>query len=361
MKRKILLTMTLFALAATLGFAKKPAERWSEEKANAWMAKQGWIVGCDYVCATAINQIEMWQAETFDPAMMDKEMGWAEGLGFNTVRVFLSDLVYTADPKGFKARFEEFLGIIEKHHIRAIVTFWTNGGKCKNPKLGKQPESVQGVHNSQWCMVPGTEVVNDPTKWHELEVMVKDIIKTYKNDDRILFWCLYNEPQNTQRGVKKTLPLMKETFRWAREINPSQPLTAPIWEIPSSLTPQMPTVTWVWENSDIISFHCYKEPGYLEKFIKLLLPYNRPLVCTEYMGRPKSTFKECMPILKKYNVGAINFGFTAGKCNFHLQWTSKAGDPEPKVWFHDIFRLDGTPYSQEEVDFIREMTGVSKK
>ena len=193
--------MTLFALAATLGFAKKPAERWSEEKANAWMAEQGWIVGCDYVCATAINQIEMWQAETFDPATMDKEMGWAEGLGFNTVRVFLSDLVYTADPKGFKARFEEFLGIIEKHHIRAIVTFWTNGGKCKNPKLGKQPESVQGVHNSQWCMVPGTEVVNDPTKWHELEVMVKDIIKTYKNDDRILFWCLYNEPQNTQRGV----------------------------------------------------------------------------------------------------------------------------------------------------------------
>ena len=172
MKRKILLTMTLFALAATLGFAKKPAERWSEEKANAWMAKQGWIVGCDYVCATAINQIEMWQAETFDPATMDKEMGWAEGLGFNTVRVFLSNLVYTADPKGFKARFEEFLGIIEKHHIRAIVTFWTNGGKCKNPKLGKQPESVQGVHNSQWCMVPGTEVVNDPTKWHELEVMV---------------------------------------------------------------------------------------------------------------------------------------------------------------------------------------------
>jgi hypothetical protein len=68
-----------------------------------------------------------------------------------------------------------------------------------------------------------------------------------------------------------------------------------------------------------------------------------------------------MPILKKHNVGAINFGLTAGKCNFHLQWSSRAGDPEPEVWFHDIYRIDGSAYSDKEVEFIRTMTNVNEK
>lgn len=356
MKRVI----SIFAFAMLLplmAFAAKPAGRWSEQKANEWYQRQGWIVGCDYVCATAINQIEMWQAETFDPATMDREMALAEGLGFNTVRVFLSDMVYDADPEGFKQRLDRFLDICDKHGIRAILTFWTNGGKCENPKLGKQPESVQGVHNSQWCMSPGTEAVNDPSQWGRLERYVKDILKSFRNDDRVLLWCLYNEPENFRRGVKTSLPLMRETYRWAREVNPSQPITSPMWGAPSLSRTNLAVVSFLMENSDVISFHCYDDPKTMSRFIYRLKDYNRPLICTEYMGRPKSTFKEVMPILKKNNVGAISWGLTAGKCNFHLQWSSKAGDPEPKVWFHDIYRLDGTPYSQEEVDFVRKMTG----
>lgn len=82
------------------------------------MADKGWIVGCDYVPSTAINQIEMWQAETFDPETIDRELGFAEGLGFNTVRIFFSNLVYTADPAGFKERFSQFLELCDKHGIR---------------------------------------------------------------------------------------------------------------------------------------------------------------------------------------------------------------------------------------------------
>ncbi len=362
MRKVILITFSTVIVSTVCMAQDRPAERWSEEKANEWAADKGWIVGCNYVCATAINQIEMWQQETFDPATMDRELALAEGLGFNTVRVFLSNLVYTADPEGFKDRFDEFLSICEKHRQRALVTFWTNGGKCEDPKLGPQPETVQGVHNSQWCMTPGAEVVNDPTRWGELEIMVKDILRTYADDDRILMWCLYNEPENIRRGVKSSLPLLRETFKWAREVNPSQPLTSPVWTAPG-LAPagtgqrtNMPTVSYVWENSDVISFHSYTNGDVMERFVKLMLPYNRPIICTEYMGRPLSTFEECMPVLKKYNVGAINFGLAVGKGNFHLQWKSKAGDPEPEVWFHDIYRLDGSPYSAKEVEFIRNMT-----
>jgi hypothetical protein len=207
-------------------------------------------------------------------------------------------------------------------------------------------------------MTPGADVVNDPAKWGELETMVKDILRTYAQDDRILMWCLYNEPENIRMGVKTSLPLLRETFKWAREVNPSQPLTSPAWTAPGLVRTDMPAVSFIWENSDVITFHSYTNGKEMEKFIKLLLPYNRPVICTEYMGRPMSTFEECMPVLKKYNAGAISFGLTAGKCNFHLQWSSKAGDPEPDVWFHDIYRLDGTPYSEPEVEFIRNMTKI---
>ena len=32
--------------------------------------------------------------------------------------------------------------------------------------------------------------------------------------------------------------------------------------------------------------------------------------------------------------------------------------PEPPLWFHDIFRTDGTPFDRKEVEFIKEMTRV---
>lgn len=366
MKTKLIVLTTLL-LTLTSVLSAKNYQRWSVEKAQAWAADKGWIVGCNYVTATAINQIEMWQAESFDPETMDRELALVQGLGFNTVRVFFSNLVYTDDPKGFKDRFEQFLDLCEKYNIRALPTFWTNGGKCIEPKLGKQPEAIKGNHNSQWVTTPGAAYVNHPEKWGELEKMVKDIIKTYRADDRILMWCLYNEPENLRRGVKTSVPLMKATFEWARSCNPSQPLTCPIWREVGVQGTSLPEVTFILENSDVLTFHCYSKAPILEKLIKSLLPYNRPMVCTEYLRRPISTFEETMPIFKKYNVGAINFGLTAGKCNFNYPWNKvdKNGNSipwteEPEIWFHDIYNLDGTPWKAEEVDFIRKMTGVSK-
>lgn len=344
-------------------------DKWSVEQAVSWASAQEWTVGCNYVTSTAINQIEMWQAESFDPETMDVELGRAESLGFNVVRVFLSTHVYFDDPKGFKKRFSEFLSICDRHGIKALPTFWTNGGKCESPKLGKQPESVRGVHNSQWIMTPGAEYVNDSSRWPELERMVKDIIRTYRKDGRILMWCLYNEPENLRRGVRSSVPLMEETFRWARSCNPSQPLTAPLWHPVGSRNTSLPEVVCALDNSDVISFHCYDDKVTLENFIKSLLPFGRPMICTEYMRRPKSTFGDALPVFKKYGVGAISWGLTAGKCNFNFPWNKTDAEgksipweyDEPEVWFHDIYRIDGTPYSTEEVDFIRSMTGQSSR
>ena len=155
MKKSIIYcAIALFAAASCGKEAPAPAQRWSEERANAWYAEQEWPVGFNYVAATAINQFEMWQAESFDPKTIDYEMSKAEELGFNTVRIFLHDMVWEADPAGFKQRIDAFLGICRSHGIKTIVTFFTNGGRFENPQLGKQPESIQGIHNSQWIQSP---------------------------------------------------------------------------------------------------------------------------------------------------------------------------------------------------------------
>jgi hypothetical protein len=51
-----------------------PSGRWTEAEANAWYRQQPFLVGSNYNPATAINVLEMWQAETFDPKRIDLEL-----------------------------------------------------------------------------------------------------------------------------------------------------------------------------------------------------------------------------------------------------------------------------------------------
>jgi len=338
--------------------ASVPAQRWSEQKATQWYASQGWPIGINYVSSNAVNQFEMWQDETFDGNLIDRELSLAEGLGFNAVRIFLHDMLWEKDPTWFKNRISEFLEICDRHGMKAIVTFFTNGGTFDRPVLGKQPDPIQGLHNSRWIQSPGAQNVNNPDAWPRLEKYVKDVMTEFKDDDRVLYWCLYNEPENF-KGSANSMPLLREVFKWGREVNPSQPLTSPIWLRPGykGTKTALDIVSFLGENCDIMTFHCYYGHEEMQLFIDMLKRFGRPMICQEYMGRPQSTFEDVLPILKKENVGAISWGLVKGKCNFHLQWGSREGDPESDVWFHDIFNQDGTPYSEEEIAFIRSITG----
>ncbi len=328
-------------------------ERWSVERANEWYARYPWICGCNYVTSTAVNQLEMWQADTFDPQTIDHELGMAEEIGLNTVRVFLHDQAWAQDPEGFKKRLSAFLGICEKHHIKALITFFTNGGRGTPIKIGKQPDPIPGVHNSRWLQSPGAAVVNDPEKWAYLEDYVKDILSTYAEDERVLCWCLYNEPESTRNG-NQCLPLLRKIWQWGREVDPSQPFTAPIFFLPMHERTNFPVCCFIGENCDVMSFHCYENPETVKEMIKLTSSFGRPVLCTEYVRRPANNFFNVTPMLKEANVGAIHFGLVNGKCN--LQFFNRKDLPEPKIWKHDIFRVDGTPYDPDEVELIKQMT-----
>lgn len=347
--RQLALTVCLLCIALCL--AGQPV--WTLDQAKAWALKQPWLAGCNFIPSSAINELEMWQAETFDLPTIDRELGWAEGLGFNTVRVYLHNLLWQHDRDGFVGRMNRFLETTRRHQIRVIFVLFDD---CwlPNPKPGKQPKPVPGVHNSGWLRAPGPAIVSDPSAWPLLEDYTKGVLTAFKDDDRILMWDLYNEPGNSGMTAM-TYPLLEKVFEWAWSVRPSQPLTCATWNHDK---PFERYNQFQLEHSDVITFHNYNNPENLEQEIIRLNGFGRPLVCSEYMARTNnSTFEKNMPVLKKYGVGAISWGLVSGKTNTIFPWGSREGSPEPAVWFHDLFRTDGTPFDPREVQLIRQLTG----
>jgi len=345
--------------------------RWSEDRVNQWYGKQPWIVGANYVPSDAINQLEMWQAGTFDPVEIDREFGWAEGMGMNTMRVFLHNLLWEQDADGFLNRMDQFLAIANKHHIRPIFVLFDS---CwdPDPKLGPQRLPIPGVHNSGWVQAPGRAILADPKQYPRLKSYVQGVVGAFANDPRILAWDMWNEPDNDNALAYKkvelpnkqelVLALLPQTFAWARAVHPTQPLTSGVWTGDWSLLAKMTPVTQVQiEQSDFISFHNYDWADVFEKAIRNLEQFHRPLICTEYMARGAgSTFDTILPIAEKYHVGAINWGLVKGRSQTYLPWDSWKRPyitDKPTLWFHDVFYEDGTPYRQREVDIMRSLTG----
>lgn len=357
-------------------FNEKPAEKspvtvWSQTKAKEWSVKQGWLIGANFIPSTAINQLEMWQEDSFDTLTIGRELAWAKGIGMNTARVYLHDLLYEQDSIGFFKRINTFLVIAERNQIKPLFVFFDS---CWDPfpRAGKQRAPKPFVHNSGWIQSPGQTALKDTTQHPRLERYIKGVLTRFKDDERILAWDLWNEPDNMTgpsyekvelpNKVEYILPLLKKTFLWARAIDPSQPLTSGIWSGDWSAHNKMKPIEQLQvEQSDIITFHNYDSPEEFEKRINWLERYKRPMICTEYMARPNgSTFAGFLPIAKKYNVGMVNWGFVDGKSQTKYPWDSwtKSYNAEPPVWFHDILKRDGSSYNKEEVALIRSLTGV---
>jgi hypothetical protein len=345
-------------------------QRWTEDKASAWYSAQPWPVGANFLPSNAINELEMWQPETFDPTTIDRELGWAEAIGMNTMRVFLHNLLWEQDPQGFQKRMDTFLSIAARHHIKPVFVLFDS---CWDPypKLGPQHPPIPGVHNSGWVQAPGISVLTDATQYPRLESYVKGVVGAFANDERILAWDVWNEPDNANdSSYGKTEPknksdlvlqLLPQVFAWARSARPIQPLTSGVWRGDWTSVDKMPPMARVQiEQSDVISFHNYGWPEQFEKRIQELQQFHRPIICTEYMARGAgSLFDTVLPVAKKYHVGAINWGLVAGKSQTYLPWDSWQRpyvERPPTIWFHDVFFPDGKPYRDREAEIIRNLT-----
>jgi cellulase (glycosyl hydrolase family 5) len=365
----IFLSLILSALATF----SATAQPWPAKQANDWYSHQPFLVGSNFIPSTAINQLEMWQADTFDLPTIDRELGFAEGLGMNTMRVFLHNLLWQQDSQGFLQRMDEFLKVADKHHIRITFVIFDSVWD-PNPKLGKQREPRPHVHNSGWVQSPGADMLQHPQRWEkELKPYVEGVIGHFRDDKRVLMWDLMNEPDNNNppykgkelaKKAQPSLELLKQEWVWAREVKPSQPLTSGVWRDDWSKDEKLSEMArFQLQNSDVLTFHSYGPPEEMRSRIESLRRFGRPIICTEYMARPLgSTFQTILPLLKGAHVGAYNWGFVSGKSQTIYPWDSweKKYTAEPPVWFHDIFRPDGTPFSPEEVAVIRQVTGKAE-
>ncbi len=331
----------------------KEGQGWSKERAWAYVKAQALPLGCNYLPSQAVNQVQMWQKGGFDPKAIEAELGLAASLGFNCLRVYLHDIPWRYDQTGFTQRLQRFLDICASLGLRIIPVLFDDCWN-DNPRPGRQKAPILGVHNSRWLRSPGSRVINNPKSWAAQEDYLSSIVSIFKEDERIYAWDLYNEIGNSVGFLPNSTRFLGSCFSWARRISPQAPLTSSIWK------------SSVWfggvneflaRNSDIISFHDYSPLAGLEGRIKSLSRYGKPLVCTEYMARSQgSRFESHLPRLMELGVGALNWGLVAGRSQTFMPWGSRPGSSEPELWFHDIFRPDGSPYDPQELEVIRSQS-----
>ena len=343
----ILLIMNLAALDA-----QSHDSKWSSDKAWKWYNDNPWICGFNYIPSSCINYTAMWDKTSFSPEVIDRELSLAEATGFNTVRVVLQFIVWEDDPQYFKDVFATFLSICSRHKMKVMPAFFDDCvfGTNIDPSLGKQPEPFEGWYAWAWSPSPGHTMVADSATWPRLEKYVKDVTGTFRNDPSILIWDLFNEPRNT------SLPLVRRVFRWAREINPSQPLTVCIFG-------DQKLQNFISANSDIITFHNYSPKEDVEKTILSLKQYNRPVICTEWLNRPMgSTVESVLPLFYSENVGCLHWGLVNGKTQTDLPWGHRPGDgPYNRIWQHDLYTADLKVYSPYDIEVFKSFIGKSKE
>ena len=387
MKKIIKLICIIFLSLIFIQCQKSPSPvadyRWTEERAWQWHNENGWMVGTNFNPSTSINQLEFWQEDTYDPETIERELEWSAELGMNMHRVYLHNLLWDQDSIGFLERVDNYLNISESKDIKTLFVLLDDVWHPV-PKLGKQPEPIPFVHNSGWVQAPGSEILGDSSRHDELKNYVKGVISHFAYDKRVVGWDLYNEPDNVAssdpenlvnninfRGLNRgpevkekhiySLSLLKKIFMWAREVNPSQPLTVGLWkdsETWNDIDSLSAIDRFAISNSDVISFHAYGDLEETRKKIEDLEQFNRPLLCTEYLARgEQNTFQIMLPLFKEKEIAAVNWGFVAGKTNTAFPWSSwqVEFDSLPKIWHHDIYLPDKTPYDEKEIAFLKDI------
>ena len=368
------LVSAFFLFSAAVTLAQTP--QWTPAAAADWYSKQPWPVGSNYIQSNTVNQIEMWQQETFDSERVDLELKWAEEVGINTLRVFLNDQVWTKDPRGTQGRMSSLLKVADKHRMKVIFVLFDSSGD-PYPEIGRQHQPKPGVRNSLWAQSPGAKGLTDQKSVEAALLYAENVVAVFNIDKRILAWDVWNEPENMNAGrfsnseppnktelIKAILP---KAFQYVRAGNPTQPVTSGLWSNGdwSSMASLSPIEKMQVELSDFVTFQNYDGPAEFEKRVKWLQAFGRPVMCTGFLNRTQgSTFEAILPVAQKYNVGALARDLVAGKTQTWLpsdSWKTPYVDRKPEVWVQDIFTSTGPPYRKQETDFIKQMIATSAK
>jgi hypothetical protein len=173
-------------------------------------------------------------------------------------------------------------------------------------------------------------------------------MKQFKRDSRVLYWDLYNTAGNSELW-EVTLPLMDQTFQWARDVNPEQPLAVAAWtKFGSAMSARM------LERSDLVSFQSFDNEQQVAAIIELLQRYKRPMICSDWLLRQQDNrFDNILPLFAVHRVGWFNHGLANGKTQAWIQQKLYRSKRDPELWQHDVLKADGTAYNAKEVELIQ--------
>ena len=358
-------------------------QRWSIDKAWTWYNSRPWLRGCNYMSADCANRVDQWQELGFEERFKttESEFKLLKQTGFNTIRIIPEFVVWQQEHDGFMQRFERYLSLCNKYGISCMVVL---ANDCMPPKTDKWEMPYIGEQHYDWGYHGGKKhsqhgvhlgpaphfYLDDEKSREEYLKMVRELVTTYKDDERICVWDVYNEPGNSRRGAI-TLPNVKRMFEVVRECDPCQPLTSGVFAPKGDEDiPWTEVERYILDNSDIISYHSYAKFLDHIRLIKRLKKEGRPIINTEWLGRTLgNTVFDNFPLFYLENIGCYNWGFVAGKYQTYEPWEAtwaqyEAGertDVDFTKWFHDLYRPNHRPYDPKEIELIKEICAIADK
>lgn len=176
--------------------------------------------GAVYYPSYALNAPQFWK--WYDHDLIDMEMGYAEKLGINAFRIWVSYEYWLEDPEHFEAGFKDFLELAEAHEIKIMVSLFEGCGDSYDYNSVHTWRRIYTGDACGWAITsPAAAIYNNRSRWDEPKAFVTRFIQLFGNDDRLMSIELYNEPWGTNRAA-----LAKYLCEYAVTIQGSVPLIA---------------------------------------------------------------------------------------------------------------------------------------
>ncbi len=291
-----------------------------------------WMRGANYVPSYARNDVQIWL--DYDPAVIDRELGYAAKLKLNVVRVFLQVAVYETAPQRFLDNFENLLSLCAKHQIQLMPVLFDS---CFDPQV----VDLQNYHDKKWMPSPGFSRLGNQDR-PALERYIQAVVGGHRQDRRIVLWDVMNEPESTahyadgERGGRATIDaFVRWALRRVKDEQPNQPLTI-------GWAAQPNTLAFI-DLVDVICIHQYCPAAELAKWIREAQHwsrlYGKPVIMNEFIGRPQQPFERALPIVAEQKIGWCFWELMIGRTQF-------AEGVSP---YQGLLYPDGTCYDADEV------------
>lgn len=218
----------------------------------------------------------------YDSAIVERDMKYAQSLGINAFRIWVSYEYWLENGEHFKKAYDDFLSLADKYGIKILVSLFEGCSETND-------YNIRAYNKSYSVTSPAPEIYDNPARWGEPKKFIDWFMENYKDDKRHLAIEVYNEPWGSRENL--AAELLKYTVARQGSVALSlgtSPSGAGLHSIAYS----------VEEGADIIQYHDNfpATPSNFETNAQNKLNdaarYNLPLYCTEvqWVGGPSNPY-----------------------------------------------------------------------